>query len=846
MKRLGLLVALAVGIAVAPARPVDAAANPPSMVDVIVVLKSQPNLGKLRAASRPARLAAVERGLRAHAGQTQKGVLALLARRHAQGLATGIVPLWIANEVAARTTPAVVRELAKRPDVREVRPEFTVQAPTSEVAAAATSTVEPNVSLVNAPALWDRGFRGQGVVVANLDTGVDATHPDLAAKWRGGTNSWYDPNGQHPTTPTDVSGHGTQTMGVMVGGNAGGSSVGVAPDARWIAVKIFNDRGTATSTGIHQGFQWLLDPDGNPSTADAPNVVDNSWTMMTASCTLDFQPDLASLRAAGIVPVFAAGNSGPTAGTVLSPANLSEALAVGGTDNSDVLDPYSSRGPSACAAATAPKLTAPGVNVRTDDLYGGYAQDTGTSVAAPHVAGALALLLSAFPHLSADQQEAALESGAVDLGAAGYGYGRLDALAAYQWLAGAPDFTVGASPSSATVARGGSTTFTVSVSGTNGFGGDVSLGLSGLSPAQGTWSFSPSIVAKGAGTAQLSVTTAASITPGTYPLTITGTSDATSGAITTRTATATLVVSGSPDFTISATPASRSVAAGTGANYTVAVSALNGFTGDVSLSVGALPASVSAAFAPGKITTAGSSQLAISTSASVTPGSYPLTISAASGSTTHIAAVTLVVTAPPDFSLAATPSSRTVAAGAGTTYSVTVGALNGFAGSVALSVSWPPSFVGSASLSPSSVGAGGSSQLTVTTYAGVPAGSYSLTIAGTSGSLQHSKSVNLTVGAPDFAVSASPSSATIYRGQTALYTVAASALGGFTGSVSLSVSGLPAYATASWVSNPITTPGSTTLRIRTSGWTPRGTFTLRISGTSGALSHQVTVTVAVR
>ena len=144
MKRLGLLVALAVGIALAPALPAAAAANPQPMVDVVVVMKSQPNLGTLRAANRPARLAAVERGLRAHAGQTQKGVLALLAKRHAQGLATGIVPLWIANEVAVRTTPAVVRELAKRPDVREVRPEFTVQAPTSEVAAAATSAVEPN------------------------------------------------------------------------------------------------------------------------------------------------------------------------------------------------------------------------------------------------------------------------------------------------------------------------------------------------------------------------------------------------------------------------------------------------------------------------------------------------------------------------------------------------------------------------------------------------------------------------------------------------------------------------------------------------------------------------------
>jgi subtilisin family serine protease len=844
MRRLGLLVALAVGIAMSPALPAGAA-SPQRLVDVVVVMKSQANLGAFRAASRPARLAAVERGLRAHAGQTQQGVLTLLAKRHAQGLATGIVPLWIANEVAVRTTPAVVRELAKRPDVREVRPEFTVQAPTSEVAAAATSTVEPNVSLVNAPALWDRGFRGQGVVVANMDTGVDATHPDLAAKWRGGPNSWYDPNGQHPTTPTDISGHGTQTMGVMVGGNAGGSSVGVAPDAKWIAVKIFNDRGTATSTGIHQGFQWLLDPDGNPNTADAPNVVDNSWTMTTASCTLDFQPDLASLRAAGILPVFAAGNYGPNSGTVQSPANLPEAFAVGGTDNSDALYSYGSRGPSTCAAATAPKLAAPAVNIRTTDLYGSYVQDTGTSVAAPHVAGALALLLSAFPHLSADQQEAALESGAHDLGPAGLdndsGYGRLDAFAAYQRLAGSPDFTVSASPSSVTVAPGGAAAYTASIASTNGFGGDVTLGLAGLSAQPATWTFDPPFVAQGSGSAQLSISTATTIAPGTYPLTIT----ATSGAIT-RTATATLVVSGPPDFTISTAPTSKSVVAGGSASYSVGVTALNGFTGDVSLSVGGLPASVGATFTPGTITTAGSSQLALSTSTSTIPGSYPLTISATSDSITHASAITLVVTAPPDFSLAASPSSRTVTAGAGTSYSVTVAAVNGFTGTVALSVSGLTASVGTATFTPSTVGGSGTSQLTVTANPGAPVGSYPLTITGTSGSLQHSKAVTLTVGGQDFALSASPSSGSIYRGQTASYTVSTASTAGFGGMVSLTVSGLPAYATASWVSNPITTPGSTTLRVRTSGWTPRGTFSVRVSGTSGALSHQVTVTLVVR
>jgi hypothetical protein len=121
-----------------------------------------------------------------------------------------------------------------------------------------------------------------------------------------------------------------------------------------------------------------------------------------------------------------------------------------------------------------------------------------------------------------------------------------------------------------------------------------------------------------------------------------------------------------------------------------------------------------------------------------------------------------------------------------------------------------------------------------------------LTITGTSGSLQHSKAVTLTVGGQDFALSASPSSGSVYRGQTASYAVSTASTAGFGGMVSLTVSGLPAYATASWVSNPITTPGSTTLRVRTSGWTPRGTFPLRVSGTSGALSHQVTVTLVVR
>ena len=169
-------------------------------------------------------------------------------------------------------------------------------------------------------------------------------------------------------------------------------------------------------------------------------MVNNSWTFSSPGCNLEFQFDLRSLRAVGIVPVFAAGNFGPGSSTSASPANYPEAFAVGANDNSDLIYAYSSRGPSKCGEVQTvyPELVAPGVNISTTDLYGLYYAATGTSLAAPHVAGGLALLLSAYPDLSADQQTAALINAAVDLGATGpdnnFGYGRLNVQAAYQWL----------------------------------------------------------------------------------------------------------------------------------------------------------------------------------------------------------------------------------------------------------------------------------------------------------------------------------------------------------------------------------------------------------------------------
>ncbi len=428
---------------IAPAlRGTLAVLQPGEMTTVIVTLKERPDLGglmDLERAKRPGRLVAA---LRLQSEESQAVIRSFLDLWRSRGGVRELVPLWIVNGFAVTATKGVIQWIAARPEVMRVTADISVAAPNppSNPYSLETAPSEPNIALIHAPALWAMGYRGAGVVVANMDTGVDITHPDLRARWRGGNNSWYDPNGEHPDTPTDLYGHGTWTMSIMVGGTAGGTAIGVAPEAQWIAVKIFNDSGYATISKIHQGFQWLLDPDGNPETPDAPDVVSNSWAFEDLGCDGEFQPDLQALRAAGILPIFAAGNSGPAAETSCSPANCPEALSVGATDNYDRLYVYSSRGPSACSGAPTiyPDIVAPGRLILAADPGGGYRQVTGTSMAAPHVGGALALLLCAYPGLSVEQQRAALIATCQDLGKAGpdndYGYGRLDVLAAYQWL----------------------------------------------------------------------------------------------------------------------------------------------------------------------------------------------------------------------------------------------------------------------------------------------------------------------------------------------------------------------------------------------------------------------------
>ena len=193
----------------------------------MVTLRDQVDPRTVRGADPRLRRRALVLALHGKADVGQTGLRAALLR-HPTREASSVTSLWIVNAMALTATPGVVRELAARPEVARIAAKSTIAAP-DPIVVPASAAVEPNIDRIGAPAMWSLGQRGAGSVIASLDTGVDLTNPDLAAAWRGGTNSWFDPYGQHPTTPADANGHGTQTLGITVGGTDGGTSIGVAP-----------------------------------------------------------------------------------------------------------------------------------------------------------------------------------------------------------------------------------------------------------------------------------------------------------------------------------------------------------------------------------------------------------------------------------------------------------------------------------------------------------------------------------------------------------------------------------------------------------------------------------------
>jgi Domain of unknown function (DUF1929)/Glyoxal oxidase N-terminus len=297
-----------------------------------------------------------------------------------------------------------------------------------------------------------------------------------------------------------------------------------------------------------------------------------------------------------------------------------------------------------------------------------------------------------------------------------------------------------------------------------------------------------------------------------------------------------------PDFSVAATPSSQNVSQGNSTSYTVNVTPSGGFTGSVSFSVAGLPSGATSSFTPTSVSGSGASTLTVNTSTSTPGGTYPLTITATSGSLTHTAQVNLTVA---DFSVTATPSSQNVAPGKSTSYTVNVTPSGGFTGSVSFSVAGLPSGATS-SFAPSSVSGSGSSTLTVNASTSTAAGTYPLAITATSGSLTHTAQVNLTVA--DFSISVSPSSQTLIAAGNSktTYTVTISALGPFSANTTFRVSGLPARTSSSFSPGSVPGKGTSTLTISAKQRAPSGTYPLTVSATGGGLTHSATVSLIVQ
>ncbi|WP_191841428.1 S8 family serine peptidase [Catellatospora chokoriensis] len=363
---------------------------------------------------------------------------------------------WLTNAVIVSDADApLVQALAARSDIARIRESGTVKLQQAQPAprAAAVGGVEWGVDRIRAPEVWSQfGTRGEGIVVANIDTGVQFDHPALVEHYRGKTATgfqhdynWFDPSqvcGQFTNGPCDNNDHGTHTMGTMVGGDAS-NQTGVAPGAKWIAAKGC-EGDSCTDSALLRSGQWVIAPtDGaglNPRPDLAPNIVNNSWGGGSGD---PFYADIVNAWVqAGIFPAFANGNSGAACDTASSPGDYPSSFSVGAFDVDNHIAGFSSRGPSRFNDEVKPDISAPGVSVRSTVPSNGYATFSGTSMATPHLAGTVALMWSAAPSLVGDIAETRrlLGATAVDMpdascaGAGGdnnvWGEGRLDAYSA--------------------------------------------------------------------------------------------------------------------------------------------------------------------------------------------------------------------------------------------------------------------------------------------------------------------------------------------------------------------------------------------------------------------------------
>jgi len=486
------------------------ASDPDELIRIYIIMKRQVDRAELEGSAK-----SLDKALRRQlvidrlievAEETQAGVLSLLEKEKANGKVDRIRTIWLGNTIACKATKEVIQQVSTMPDVNYINydkrmrvlhetgqerrarllQKVTHSDPEVDQAAAFSTHPEENgmvsfgskeivwgVTKIKADSVWALGYTGNGIIVSNLDTGINYNHLDLRDHMWDGTgvgmpNHGYD-FADDDLDPMDEDGHGTHTAGTIAGDGTAGSQVGVAPDATIMAMRVIGGGGKGFETDCWYAMQYSL-----------------SWGADVLSMSAGYPHEYADLcnwrikcdqlLAAGVIFATSAGNGDNMGGhytipnDISAPANIpapwyplpdsgdehhSSIIAVGATYANDFICTFSSRGPTEWAVTICgendyddynyppgllkPEVCAPGYNVKSLDYadtagYVGGAEWSGTSMSCPHVSGTLALMLEKNPSLTPVEMDRILEITAVELGPAGrdslYGAGRIDALAA--------------------------------------------------------------------------------------------------------------------------------------------------------------------------------------------------------------------------------------------------------------------------------------------------------------------------------------------------------------------------------------------------------------------------------
>jgi len=375
------------------------------------------NLAGVSFSSRTERSQAVYDALTARAQNSQNRILNLLAAPTISNTYKygKVQSLWITNQIGIQVASReFIEMLASMDEISRIQEDEIEQLiePIESRAANENSVKAVNqwgIQMIQAPEAWTlfNGTLGSGIIVAGIDTGVRYKHTILRSNYENDGHGWFDPFDETEIAH-DNHGHGTHTIGTIVGLNG----FGVAPAATWIACKGLNDAGSGSTISLTSCGQFLIcptAPDGtDPDCSKTPHVVNNSWGGAGGRTIYDEM--IAAWHAAGIIPVFSNGNSGPNCSTVGSPGDRN-VIGVGSTTVDDELSNFSSVGP-AQHGIVKPEISAPGSTIMSADYRfdNTYRISSGTSMAAPHVAGAIALLLSRKPDLSYTSVKALLQS----------------------------------------------------------------------------------------------------------------------------------------------------------------------------------------------------------------------------------------------------------------------------------------------------------------------------------------------------------------------------------------------------------------------------------------------------